>query len=105
VVFLLLEESTLGQIIPKLMHYRAASHLALGMRTWSHARNAYLVAKGQSDKALAASLLDKQARFFQDSASLKGSESGGGLAPLGSSPLPDLQSQNQHGGETERKYL
>jgi hypothetical protein len=24
------------------------------MRTWSHARNAYLVAKGQSDKALAA---------------------------------------------------
>ncbi len=32
----------------------AASHLGLGMRTWSHARNAYLVAKGQSDKALAA---------------------------------------------------
>jgi len=24
------------------------------MRTWSHARNAYLVAKGQSDKPLAA---------------------------------------------------
>jgi hypothetical protein len=24
--------------------------------------------------------------------------------PAGFSPLPDLQSQNQHGGETERKY-
>ena len=48
-------------------------------------------------------LVDKLARFFQNSASLNGSESGGGLSPLGSSSLPDPQFQNQLSGEKERK--
>jgi hypothetical protein len=39
--------------------------------------------------ALAAIVLDKQPRFLQNSTSLNGSESGGGLSPLGSAPLPD----------------
>ena len=42
-------------------------------------------------------------RGFFKFGGVKRSESGGALSPLGPSPLPDLQSQNQHGGEKERK--
>jgi len=34
---------------------------------------------------------------------LPGSESGGGPLPLGSLPLPDPQSENEHGGKETKK--
>ena len=52
---------------------------------------------------LAANWFDRSPTFSPNSASLNGSESGGGLSPLGSLSLPDPQSQNQHGGKKERK--
>jgi len=41
-------------------------------------------------------LVDKQARFFPNPASLNGSESDGGGFPYVLPPPPDLQSPNQH---------
>jgi hypothetical protein len=54
--------------------------------------------------ALAANLSRQVGEFFPNSASLNGSESGGGLSPLGSSPLPDpaIPTITQAGERKER---
>ena len=56
-----------------------------------------------SNLRFAANRFDNTAGFSQKS--VKDLNQAEGFLPLGSSPLPDLRSQNQHGGEIERETI